>query len=120
MKTTLTIILLLITTLTFSQLPTGHYGRFEFFGGSLINTSSGGGPDLSGTVTVGNDRNGEINDALTAISSPLTGHTLGPGNNNSITLAFWMRSAAPSGTDRIIQAYNAFGKGFRIAYDNMS
>jgi len=117
MKTKLLLLLLLFSTLSYSQtLPTGHYGKFEFTNGNLNNGSSGGGPGLSGSsTTLGTDRNGFSNNALIS-TAQLAGHTLGASNYNSATLSFWIKngSSSTSFRERIIQIYGAGGFGFKL------
>ncbi|WP_034058865.1 T9SS type A sorting domain-containing protein [Lacinutrix jangbogonensis] len=119
MKTRLLYLLLLVCSFSFSQiLPSGHYGKFEFTNGSLVNIAANGGPDLAGTVTFGIDRNGNVNDAI-ASTSVLAGHTLGTSDYKEVTLSFWVKNnlSTNSNGQRIIQVYGAGGYGFRFEMD---
>jgi len=120
MKTRLLYLMLLICSISFSQiLPSGQYGKFEFTNGSLTNTAAGGGPNLSGATnpTFGPDRNGTANAAIVG-SATLNGHTLGATNVNNMTLSFWIKSNSIGSTQRILQMYGTGGNGFRMELDN--
>ncbi|QRM88139.1 T9SS type A sorting domain-containing protein [Lacinutrix sp. WUR7] len=120
MKTRLLYLMLLVCSISFSQiLPSGQYGKFEFTNGSLTNTALNGGPNLSGNTnpTIGPDRNGAANDALVGMST-LNGHTLGATNVNNMTLSFWIKSNSIATQQRILQIYGTAGAGFRFELDN--
>ena len=118
MKTKLFFLTLFICSYTFSQnLPTGHYGRFEFSGGSLINASPGSGPNFNtpSSITLVNDRFGNAGDAIGSLSQ-MGGHTLGSTNYMNTTLSFWIKNGSSSSSfrERILQIYGTGGYGYKL------
>ncbi|MGB0981338.1 MAG: LamG-like jellyroll fold domain-containing protein [Winogradskyella sp.] len=120
MKTKLLLMLLFVTSLTFSQtLPSGHYGIFQFTNGSLLNTSSSGGT-LAGSIVQGEDRYFYNNRAAKRINGTgrLNGFSLGAANTNEITIGFWIKSGSLPNPTRLIQIYGTNGDGFRFELDD--
>ncbi len=119
MKTKILLILLLISCLAFAQAPTDEIMRYTFTGGSLINQANPGVGDLVQTgsaTTFTADYEGNAGNAVQLNGDSYVGGQTASVDNRTITISFWMKSAAPTSTSNqvLLQVYGSGGRGIRI------
>jgi len=101
MKTRLFSTLLLICSISFSQIPTnGLTAQYEFTNGSFVDNINNVDFIHSGTALINvNDRFGNPSNAISLNGDNLTRSNL---SGNDITYSFWIKTSTNSGTDKTI------------------
>jgi len=118
MKTKLFLMLLFVGSFAFAQVPTDQVAQYLFTNGSLVNVVDSGNGDLTGgaipTSSSVEDRFGVANHAMDSNGVIREGYQL-TGTNNDVTVSFWAKSSAPTGSDQtIFSVYDTSGDGFSL------
>lgn len=126
MKTKLYIILFLISSYSFAQLPTDEISRYLFTSGSLINEVTPGTEDLARTGAAGISSIDRL--LIAGDAQQLNGDYLTRGNYNSTnsTLSFWVKTTTNDAVKRTIFdksvrtgiGFGTFETGFFIHLQN--
>lgn len=114
-KTKLLIVLLIVSSFTFAQLPTDQVAEYSFVSGSLINVADAGNGNLSGGApTLRTDRFGAADNAIRANAVLRNGYQF-TGTNNEVSVSFWVQGSAPTaGNQRIFDIFDASGDGLSM------
>ena len=118
-KLLLTFALSIIYFSSYAQIPSNDLIASYNFENTLNDNT--GSADLTATSSTAfqyfTDRIGRSGNALFVDGRKLTGYTF-TGTNSDVTISFWAAlNSTASGSERIVQFYDATGGGFRVEYD---